>query len=107
MQEAHLPACTGDHDVLMIFGVGLHFDVLLAAGGGHGEGPDLGAVVGADRLLLRVEAHALADEVPAAVAPHVEGHLEADDQDALVQLLGALPQRVLPIVLRTGNCSSA
>ena len=91
----------------MVLGVRLHFDVLLAAGGGHGEAPDLGAVVGADRLLLRVEAHALADEVPAAVAPHVEGHLEADDQDALVQLLGALAQRVLPIVLRMENCSSA
>ncbi len=79
------------HDiVLVVFGISLHFDVLAAAGRGHGEAPDLGGEVAADLLLLRIEAHTLADEVPAAVAPHVEGHLEADDQDALVQLLGAL-----------------
>lgn len=83
----------------MVLGVGLHFNVLLAAGRGHGEAPDLGAVVVADGLLLSIEAHALADEVPAAIAPDIEGHLKADDKDALVQLLGPLPQRVLPIVL--------
>ena len=57
-------------------------------------------MVGADGLLLGVEAHALADEVAAAGAPHVEGHLEADDQDALVQLLGSLPQGVLALLLQ-------
>jgi len=41
----------------------------------------------------RAHSH-LADEL-AAGAEHVERHLEADDQDALVQLLGALAQRVL------------
>jgi len=41
----------------------------------------------------RAHSH-LADEL-AAGAEHVKRHLEADDQDALVQLLGALAQRVL------------
>lgn len=101
MQEgAHLAPCAGDHDVLVVLGVRLHLDVLLAAGRGHREGPDLGAEVVPDGLLLRVEAHALANEVAAARAPHIEGHLEADDQDALVQLLGALAQRVLPLELQ-------
>lgn len=43
----------------------------------------LGRVIHADLLLLGVEAHALGDVLPAAPAPHVEGHLEANDQDAL------------------------
>lgn len=49
----------------MVLGVGVDLDAPLAAGRTHGEGPYLGAVVVPDGLLLRVEAHALADEVPA------------------------------------------
>ena len=99
-QASHLSSCPSDHNVLMDLGVGLHFNVLLAAGRGHGEAPDLGAVVVANGLLLSIEAHALANEVPAAVAPDVEGHLKADNQDALVQLFGPFSQRMLPIVLQ-------
>ena len=83
----------------MVLGVCLHFNVLLAAGRRHGEAPNLGAVVIPNGLLLRIESHSLPNEVPAAVAPHIEWHLEADDQDALVELLGTLAQRVLSIVL--------
>lgn len=36
----------------------------------------------------------------AAIAPDIEGHLKANDQDALVQLLRPLPEWVLPIVLQ-------
>ena len=66
----------------------------------HGEGPDLGGVVVPDLLLLGIEAHALANQVLAAVAPHIERHLKADDQDALIELLGSLPQRVLALLLQ-------
>ena len=90
----------------MILGVSLHFNMLLTAGRGHGEAPDLGAVVVADGLLLGIEAHALANEVPTAIAPNIEGHLKANDEDALVQLLGPLPQGVLPVVLRQGKSLS-
>lgn len=83
----------------MVLGVCLHFNVLLAAGRRHGEAPDLGAVVIPDGLLLRIKSHSLPNEVPAAIAPHIERHLKADDQDALVELLGTLAQRVLSIVL--------
>ena len=62
----------------------MDLDAGLAAGRPHGEGPDLGGVVVPNLLLLSIEAHALADEVLAALAPDVEGHLEADDQDALI-----------------------
>lgn len=88
----------------MVLGIRLHFDVLAAAGCRHGEAPYLGGEVVPDLLLLSVEAHALADQVTAAVAPHIEGHLKADHQDALVKLLCALPQRVLALKLQcTGN----
>ena len=41
-----------------------------------------------------------ADVLSAALAPNVVGHLEANDEDAEVQLVGALPERVraLPCV---------
>lgn len=102
----HLTPATPDDVVLRVFGVGLDFNLLAAAGRPHGEAPDLGAVVGADLLLLGVEADALADEVVAAGAPDVERHLEADDQNALVQLLRTLPQRVLPSKLQATNSMS-
>ena len=54
-----------------------------------------------DLLLLSIEAHALPDQMLAAQAPDIEGHLEADDQDALIQLLGTLPQWMLPLLLHT------
>jgi hypothetical protein len=66
----------------------------------HREGPYLGGEVVADLLLLGVEALALGDVLAALEAPDIEGHLEADDQDALADLLGALAQRVLAIELR-------
>lgn len=97
---SHLAAGACDNQVLAVLGVGVDLDAGLAAGGGHGEGPDLGGVVVPNLLLLSIEAHALANEVLAAVAPHVEGHLEADDQNALIKLLGSLPQRVLALLLQ-------
>lgn len=41
-----------------------------------------------------------ADVLSAALAPNVVGHLETNDEDAEVQLVGALPERVraLPCV---------
>ena len=89
-----------DHKVLMVLGVCLHFNVLLAAGRCHGEAPDLGAVVIPDGLLLRIKSHSLPNEVPAAIAPHIERHLKADDQNALVQLFGPFSQWMLAIVLQ-------
>lgn len=83
----------------MVLGICLHFDVLAAAGRCHGEAPYLCGEVVADLLLLRVETHALADEMAAAVAPDIEGHLEADYQDALVELLCTLSQRMLALKL--------
>jgi hypothetical protein len=56
-------------------------------------------------LLLGIEADALANQVAALAAPHVERHLEPDDEDPLAQLLGAFPQRVLPIELRPNTRS--
>ena len=99
----HLPpAALGDH-ILGVFGVRLHLDAVGAAGAAHAEPPDAGGVVHADLLLLGIEAHPLANEVLAALTPAIEGHLKADDQDALVQLLGPLPQGVLPSELRAGR----
>jgi hypothetical protein len=40
--------------------------------------------------------------VVAAQAPHVEGHLEADGEDALVGSFAPLPQRVHPMVAVQG-----
>jgi len=97
---AHLPPAALGHHVLGVLGVRLHLDAVGAAGAAHAEPPDPGAVVHADLLLLCVEAHPLPDEVLALFTPAVEGHLEADDQDALVQLLGPLPQGVLAPELR-------
>jgi hypothetical protein len=47
-----------------------------------------------DALLFGVEADALADVVVAGGTPDVEGHLEADDEDALVKLAGAAAEGV-------------
>ncbi len=85
--------------VFAVFGVCLDFNARLAAGGGHGEGPDLRGMVVADLLLFCIEAHALADEVLAAEAPDVEGHLKTDDQNSLIELLGTLPQWMLSLLL--------
>mmetsp|Transcript_21485 Transcript_21485/g.51614 ORF Transcript_21485/g.51614 Transcript_21485/m.51614 type:complete len:246 (+) Transcript_21485:652-1389(+) len=93
------------HDVLRVLRVGVYLDeVRVAPAVGaprvvlavthHSERPDLRRQVLADRLLLRVEPHALADVVVAPGAPHVERHLEADGEDALVELLCALAKRV-------------
>ena len=73
---AHLALGARLDDVLAALGVGTHDDAA-AAVVAHGEAPDAGFEVGARLLLLRVEAHALADELAAAVAPHVEWHLES------------------------------
>lgn len=97
--EAYLAPGSSDHNVLVVLGVCLHFYVLAAAGRCHGEAPYLGGEVISNLLLLCVEAHALAYEVAAAVAPHVEGHFKADHQDALIQLFGPLPQGMLALKL--------
>jgi len=71
-----------------------------AAGAAHTEHPYPCAVVHPNLLLLSVETHPLANDVLAALAPDIEWHLKADDEDALVQLLGPLPERVLPSKLQ-------
>lgn len=98
--DADLSSGPCHNDVLVVLGVCLHFNVLLAAGRSHGKAPYLCGEIAANLLLFCIEAHALADQMPTPVAPHVEGHLEADDKDPLVQLLGSLPQGVLPLKLQ-------
>ena len=97
---AHLAAGASNNLVLAVLGVGVDLNAGLAAGGAHGEGPYLGGVVVADLLLLSIEPHSLANQVLAALAPHVEGHLEPDDQNALIKLLGPLSQRMLALLLQ-------
>ena len=65
----------------------------------HRKGPYLARVVRPDLLLLRIEPHALGNNSVASVAKDMKGHFKADDEDALIQLSGALAQRVLPTVL--------
>ena len=69
------------HIVLYIFWVCLHFNALLAARGCHGKGPYFGAVVLANLLLLCVESHSLANQMPTAFAPNVERHLKPVNQE--------------------------
>lgn len=57
-------------------------------------------------LLFGIEADALANEVVALAAPHVKGHLKADDKNPLAKLLCAFPQWVLPIELRWEQTTS-
>lgn len=98
-RRQHLLSASRDHHIVCSLGISLYFDTLLAAGCLHAEAPYLGGVVGANLLLLSIEAHTLANEVVALAAPHVEGHLKADDKDPLVQLFGTLTQRVLALLL--------
>ena len=60
--NAPAPARPRHHQVLCVLGVCLHLHRVLAAGRLHAEAPDLGAVVGTNLLLLRIEAHALRGE---------------------------------------------
>jgi len=64
----------------------------------HAEVVDGRGVVHAGLGLLGVVAHAHGDVRLAAVAPDVVGHLEADDEDALVELARALAQGVRAMV---------
>jgi len=62
----------------------------------HAETPDGRAVVIPDFLFLGIEAHALADDGgwAAVRAPYGEGEFEADGENALGELVGALAERV-------------
>ena len=66
----------------------------------HPELVDGGGVVHPDLLLLGVEPDAHAHVEAATLAPDIVGHLKADDQDAQVDLAGALAEGVgaLPLV---------
>ena len=98
--QAYLSSCPLRDHILVVLWVRLHFNLLAAAWSAHGEVPYLCGEIAANLLLLGIEAHTLSNQMPAAIAPDVEGHLEADDQDALVQLLGALAQRMLALELQ-------
>ena len=50
-------------------------------------------------LLLGIVAHAHGDVRMAAVAPDIVGHLEADDEYALVELARSLAQRVRAMIV--------
>lgn len=69
--HAHLSPGPSCHNVFVILGVSLDFDVLLAAGGSHREAPDFGAIVIPDGLLLSIESHSLSNEVPTAITPAI------------------------------------
>lgn len=69
------------HIVLGILWVCLHLYALLTARGRHGKGPYLGAVVLANFLLLCIESHSLANQMPTAFAPNVERHLKPAGQE--------------------------
>ena len=77
----YLLLATRHHIVLCILWVCLHLNTLLAARGRHGKGPNLGAVVLADLLLLCIESHSLANQMPTAFAPNVERHLKPASQE--------------------------
>ena len=70
-RHAYLSPGPSRHNVFVVLGVSLDFNVLLAAGGGHGEAPDLGAVVVSNSLLLSIKSHSLSNEVPAAITPAI------------------------------------
>lgn len=99
----HAPACPRHQLILRVFGVCVDLDSLLTAGRSHGEAPHPGGVVHPHLLLLRVEPDALANEVTTARAPHVEGHLKAYHQDALVQLARPVSQRAMRVVELRGR----
>jgi len=81
------------HIVLCILWVCLHFNALLAARGRHGKGPNLGAVVLADLLLLCIESHSLANQMPTAFTPDVERHLKpvSQEQKSVSDMFGRVP----------------
>ena len=64
----------------------------------HGEAVNGRRVVIPCSLLLCVVPHALANVALAALAPDVEWHFEANDENALVQLAGAVTEWVLALV---------
>ena len=83
-------------DVLGVLRVRLDDDLIHAVRAGHREGPYLGRMIIADLFFVRIEAHTLCDALLALQASHVKRHLEADEEDAFVQLLDAvLPEVVL------------
>ncbi len=83
------------HDLIVQVGrVSLDLEVVLAQVALHPELVDRRGVVHAHLLLLGVVPDAHAHVVAAALAPDVVGHLEADDEDAQVELAGPLAQGV-------------
>lgn len=76
VRRKYLLLASRNDSVLCIFGICLHLNALLTTRRRHGEGPDLGAVIVANRLLFSIEADAFANEVATALTPNIEGHLK-------------------------------
>ena len=86
VKKTYLLLAARHNSVLGIFGICLHLNALLTARRRHSEGPDLGAVIVANRLLFSVEANSLAYEVAAALTPNIERHFEPVAQQILASV---------------------
>ena len=83
--------------VIAVLRVRLDDEALAAQVTVHLELEDFRREVHPALLLLCVVPHSARDVLSAPIAPHIHWHLEADDHDALAQLPGTSPERmVLP-----------
>lgn len=66
----------------------------------HAKAEDRRRVVVADLFLLRIEADSLTDDgrLGAGSAPYCKGHFEADREDALPGLAGAITEGISAVV---------
>lgn len=93
-----LASCARHDHVVHVLGIGAYLEVLLAQVTLHAELVYGRAEIGAHLALLGVVAHAHGDVRAASLAPDVVGHLESDDQYALVEFACALSKRMRAVV---------